>query len=662
MVADVLYEGIGLISYEAYLQKAHRGTLRRERKACPGSKALINYELLPDAWKELIVEKYGNPYSTVKHESFIDFIVKDQDAERFYREYVYNENSSLSLERQKEYCINAEILNTVQIVIQNRKARCKALGGRASKVWENISAILNELDRKRFPHTLPTNQRSLQRVFKRYMDNGYMGLIHKNYGNDNSEKINDNAKIWILTRWSNQVERCANINQLFMEYNRIAPDRGWKQLEDPASLKLFLNREDTQPLWWGHRYGELRAKEKYSYQHSTKLPTMRDSLWYSDGTKLNYFYLNAEGKVSTINVYEVMDAYSEVLLGYHIAEKEDYQTQYSAYKMAVQFAGHKPYQLGFDNQGGHKKLENGSFLSKIAHLAIKTQPYNGKSKTIESAFNRFQSQYLKQDWFFTGQNITAKKLESKAQLEFINANKNNLPSLKEIKDRYKQRRDEWNNSLHHVTGLPRLEMYLNSKNEACPKVEMWDMVEIFWILREQPVMYSAYGLTFQEKNEKYTYTVYNANGLPDMDWHGKNIDKKFFIKFDPEDMGMVLLYEKDSAGELRFVTEAKTKVEIARGKQEQTDFDRAYLAGIKKINDEARVQRVAQMETMLQENGVSVSDYGLNQPAILGINSKRKKTKRSKEDFGKLQKQESELIPVLVNKDDEEDINIYDRM
>ena len=95
---------------------------------------------------------------------------------------------------------------------------------------------------------------------------------------------------------------------------------------------------------------------------------MRDALWYGDGTKLNYYYLNDEGKMDTCCVYEVMDVYSEVLLGFYISKKEDFESQYFAYKMAMQFSGHKPYEIRFDNQGGHGKLKNGSFFKEMARL------------------------------------------------------------------------------------------------------------------------------------------------------------------------------------------------------------------------------------------------------------------------------------------------------
>ena len=660
VLAECLYEDLKLMSYDNYKKKCIRKLLKLERTARPGFKALVNFEALCDEYKEAIIAKYGDPYKTVKFESFTNFITSDENARIFFRDYVYNGSERLSLEKQQEYKTNAELLNTIQIMVGNRKARCKALGGKATRLWENMSEILAGIDKDKYKHTLPINHRSLQRAVQRYRVDGYNSLIHKNYGNDHSEKINPNAKMWVLARWSDRVRKVANENQLFLEYNAAAAEKGWKPLKDPKSLHLFLYDSEIQELWYGHRYGELTAKEKFDYQHSTKLPTMRDSLWYSDGTKLNYYYQNTQGKTCTINVYEIMDAYSEVLLGYHVAESENYETQYSAYKMAVQFAGHKPYELGFDNQGGHKKLITGSFLDKVAHLAIKKQPYNGKSKTIESAFNQFQSQYLKKDWFFTGQNIQAKKQESKANMEFILANQKSLPTLAEVKEVYKKRRDEWNNAPHPATKISRMEMYLNSINPATPKIELWDMVDIFWILRKDSVMYSAYGLTFTEKKQKHTYTVYGADGLPDMEWHRKNIDKSFWIKMDPEDMGTILLLDKDASGNLRIVTEAKTKFEVVRGKQEQQPIDHYFIAEMKKSNDAARIDRVAKMDAIQKEQGMNVESYGLVAPKIKGINSSKKHLKKERErnksvkdeSFGEYLKEQSEMIPVLSNEDE----------
>jgi hypothetical protein len=215
--------------------------------------------------------------------------------------------------------------------------------------------------------------------------------------------------------------------------------------------------------------------------------------------------------------------------------------------MAMYFSGHKPYEIRFDNQGGHKKLQAGTFFKGLARLAINTQPYNGRSKTIESVFGRFQANYLHKDWFFTGQNITAKKDESKANREFILANKEQLLTLNEVIKIYEKRREEWNNSAHYDTGKKRIDMYRESENPRSPKVEFYDMISMFGVITEKPIKYYSNGITLEVKKVKYHYEVLNIKGQPDFDFLRNNVDRKFHIGYDPEDMTTVSLYEKTPA-------------------------------------------------------------------------------------------------------------------
>ena len=136
---------------------------------------------------------------------------------------------------------------------------------------------------------------------------------------------------------------------------------------------------------------------------------MANSRWEGDGTKLNLYYKDDKGKMCTISVYEVMDVATEVFLGYDIAPTEKFDSQYRAYRMAVEFAKVKPYEIVTDNQGSQRTSLAQAFFAKIAVVAKPTMPYNGQSKSIESAFGRFQQQVLHKLWNFTGQNITAKK-------------------------------------------------------------------------------------------------------------------------------------------------------------------------------------------------------------------------------------------------------------
>jgi len=640
-----------LMTKVAYDQYIYRNPQVKVRRACKNHPALLSFDLLRSDIKAKIEYKYGDPYKITTHNRFSDSITPDPTALTFFKEYRFDNGKALPEQTIIEYYNNAIILNAIHETINDCRTLRKALGGSNKNLWAKISEIINRLDPKAYPHSLPTNHRRLSEKYRDYLKLSYTTLIHSAFCNKNTEKINENGRLWVLARWANQVDRCACEQQLLAEYNEKAAGEGWKEVKNVGTIHNFLYREDVKPLWWGYRYGELKSKEKFSMQISTEMPSMRDSLWYSDGTKLNYYYLTPEGKVDTVQVYEVMDAFSEVMLGYHISKSEDYEAQYHGFKMALKTSGHKPFQITYDNQGGHKKLEAGEFLIKLAHLAIKTMPYNGKSKSIESAFGRFQSQFLKKDWYFTGRNITTKKDESKANLEFILANKSSLPTLDEIKLRYKERRDEWNHAAHPLTGKARIEMYYASINPMTPKLELWDMVDLFWITRKDPISCRAYGISFEEKKQKYDYLVYSAPGVPDQEWLHNNIDKKFIVKFDPDDMGLIYLYEKDASG-IRFVKEAETKIVVHRGKQEQVDGDAAFIRMVLDENKRIRLEQKERMEEILKSQEQDAETYGLVTPILKGIEKVKTRKHKKETSYALVEKDVSNAVRLPDSDDD----------
>jgi hypothetical protein len=636
--AGWLIEDSGVLTKNVYNHLVVRNQLKVARRGCLNTPALVEYDSIPERFRKLIKEKRGDIESQTARNGIEDQIIDDAEARKYYRDYRLDDGRSIPVDTIKEYCANASILTALKEISTNRAAKRRSMGGNKTGIWDKLSEAVNNLDKCRYPHTLPTNVRRLQDKFNTYHNGGYESLIHSGFCNKNTEKISDNAKLWLLAQWANKVSVIPSIKQLTEKYNQEADAKGWHKVTADKTIHNFIYREDIQELWWGHRYGELKAKEKFAVQQKTLMPTMRDSLWYSDGTKLNYYYLTEDNKVETCQVYEVMDAYSEMLLGYHISKTEDYEAQFMAYKMALQVSGQKPYEIRYDNQGGHKKLESSNFLGNVSRLSIHTSPYNGKSKTIESAFGRFQSEFLKRDWYFTGQNITTKRDESKSNMEFILANKVNLPSLQEVKDRYKLRRDEWEAAPHHKTGISKTEMYRNSFNPMATKIDMMDMVELFWIERKDQVTCSAFGISFTEKKVKYDYLVYKQEGKPNVEWMRKNIDKKFTIRFDPNDTSLIYLYEKTASG-LRFVTAAETKVTIHRNIQEQEESEATYIKGLEIDNKDNRIKTRDRMDAILEEHGLLPEQNGLISPKIKGVEKRKKGSKEG--EIGKHQKKVS---------------------
>ncbi len=611
-----------------YYQKTKK--IQVVRRGCKGTPALVSFDSLPEIFKIDVVDLLGDPTSQVKTVQFSNYLLRDDKTVQFFNDYSYlKDGHYLPLpEKSRELYINqACIFNACRVIDENLQIRRKVLGNTKTKIWERFAEITSELPKHTWENKLPNNARRFKNKYQKYIKEGFESLIHGQFGNNSSEKLCESAQLWCLQRWADPIDKCATLKQLLNEYNAVAPSNGWKPILSDGTLKNYLYRENVKEMWWGFRYGELKSKEKFMYQHKTLMPSMRDSLWYSDGTKHNYYYLNDEGKIKTLNVYMVMDAYSEVFLGYHISETENYEAQYGAYKMALQTAGHKPYQIKFDNQGGHKKLEVGNFLPKLTRLATNSAPYNGKSKTIESAFGRFQQEYMKKDWFFTGQNVDTKSIESKVNMEFILANKDKLPNREGIEKALQKRLAEWHNAKHHKSEISRMQMYYASSNPQTPEVALWDMIDIFWIEREKAVTVTPFGISYTDKKVKYDYMVYDENNLPDIEWLAQHIDKKVVIKYDPDDRSIIQLYERLTNGDLRRITQATTKVEIHRNKQEQEEWEASWIKQIEERIKAYRVQKRDEMLGIMKQHGTGIEERGFTLPKIKGIETGRKKRK-----------------------------------
>ncbi len=77
---------------------------------------------------------------------------------------------------------------------------------------------------------------------------------------------------------------------LYTAYCLRAKQEGWKVPRSVRSLTDWLDRPENKRLWMSAAYGQVATDQAYSRKNTTILPSMRDSLWYGDGTKLNLYY------------------------------------------------------------------------------------------------------------------------------------------------------------------------------------------------------------------------------------------------------------------------------------------------------------------------------------------------------------------------------------
>lgn len=643
----------GVVTKSNYDAWVRRRKVKKFSRSCFGQPVRITLDSVPAPYREAWIKKNCEgcaPETPSVKDGFTKQYETDAAAATFFKNYHVDygdkkNGTGLPDERQEEYVFNASVLNAVARALHaNQTGRKKMRMPKELGFWESAAAAMRRFHDMGVMHTLPENPRRLRDRYVRYQKGGYETLIHKNYANANAVKITDEAGEWLVAQWMSQIER-ATIEQLHARYNEKALEMNekagreiWKMLNSSNSIRNYLYHPEVERIWHAARYGELSAKEKYSRQNRTILPSRRDSLWYSDGTKLNYFYLDEAGRTKTCNVYEVMDAYSECFLGYHISASEDYEAQYCAYRMAVKFSEHKPYEIRYDNQGGHKRLENSDLLKNLSRLAIRTAPYNGKSKTIERAFGEFQSQYLHKDWFFSGQNITARKKESRANMEFILANNSNLPTLDEVKEAYRKRRDEWNAAAHPKTGISRKEMYLTSENEKSQKAGILELIDLFGVTTPEARRYTASGIELEVKGVRYAFEVLTADGTPDRDFNRRNIGRRFYRRYQPDDLSIISLYE-DSENGKRFVAFAQPYKTVHRAIQDQTNKDLVRIRQLQELNKKERIEDELKRSRILEKHGLHPHQHGLNVAPLKGVTTGRRQAK----NVGQYLKEESEL-------------------
>ncbi len=610
--------GEAVISEGVYNKSVTRKRFNLLQRGCRGKKSLVEYASLPEDIRIRFEAKYGNPEKIMKQEELA--LPYDFEAQKYFNEHLLPNGEHIPEDKQYEYTINARVLNALLEMQNTQKMMRRACNNNTPIIWSNILAAAEEL-REVYGHTLPKNAARLRDKLRTYSKEGYICLVSGKFCNDNTIKITKVAgrQIIALRRSRTPVY---TTQQLFDEFNRIAEKKGWKQLKSTASLVQYLERPEIKPQWYDAVYGELAANRLFDRRQKTVMPSMRDSLWYGDGTKLNLFYkANENGKlvIKTAFVYEVMDSYSETFLGYCICENENFESQFKAFRMAIEYSQHKPYEIVTDNQGGQRSKIAQQFFASISRVTRPTAPYNASGKSIESAFGRFQHEVLGRDWRFTGGNISAKEAW-KINREFIKANKESLYTYDELVAAYAEARRTWNSLPHYETKIARAEMYRASINPEAVPVSEFDMMDMFWIYTDKPSRFTSDGITIQYQKRKYTYEVLTEDGMPDMEWRSRNTGREFVSRFDPMSMDRVLLYTNTPMG-LRFETVAYPYIAIHRNIQEQKDGDMAFIRQSDQANKQERVRRHIENYALEMEHGVAPEQNGLHTPSLMTVSA-----------------------------------------
>lgn len=186
------------LSYTMYENDKKRGYLRVVRRGSNSNPALIELDSIakPDR-KAKIIEMYGDPRVSETKSLLVDRIRQDAKAVEFFSNFFLPDGRTLSDQYIHQYSSNAMVLNALGEIWKESVNARKRLGrGSNTKFWEKAAIAVERL-KKDTGHKLPSNARRLHRVYKEYDELGYLSLVSKKFGNDNSRKVDD-ASISLL--------------------------------------------------------------------------------------------------------------------------------------------------------------------------------------------------------------------------------------------------------------------------------------------------------------------------------------------------------------------------------------------------------------------------------------------------------------------------------
>ena len=421
-----------IMTKASYEKLGQRGDIQVVRRACRNTPALVAYDSLPDRYKKAITEKVGDPRQAAKHNVLEGLIEHSAEATRWFEDFMIDETRHLPADKRREYYANAVVLDAIGRLIASRNTKRKALGGKATRFWEEIAQAVQNLDHDKWPHTLPENARSLERKYQKYRADGYQSLVHKAYttGQRNAAKVATDENEAILVSLMADPRNLDNA-QVAKLYNMVAAQMDWKKI---TSATVAVWRDKCDDLIYSYRLGGEKYRATREMQVKRSAPTRPLLFWTLDGWDVELLYQerNAKGVTTYTNrltLEVVLDAHTKYPIGYAIGKNEDAALIREALRDAereTQRLFGKMYRVA-QIQCDHFALKAMSATyDTVATKVVPARVKNAKSKPIESWFNHFNKKYCQMQTNWSGFGVTSRK-DLQPNMEALSARKKDFP-------------------------------------------------------------------------------------------------------------------------------------------------------------------------------------------------------------------------------------------
>nr|WP_129732831.1 hypothetical protein [Parabacteroides goldsteinii] len=229
-----------IMTNECYKSLVKRGKIRVVRKGIGrGVTALVAVESLPEKYRKMVEQKYGDMKSEILRNWFAAHWSIDENARVFFAGYRLASGKELELEQQQEYVLNASAIRAVLRLMDDVKMKRAVMQGNRV-CWEEMAGAINFYQAE-FGHTLPTSVNRFKKKVNEFKEKSYASLISKKFGNQNTRLVNikiEKLLVSIAARpnrpWNTSVHEM---------YNQFV--RGELEMYDPETGEIYSPEDYT---------------------------------------------------------------------------------------------------------------------------------------------------------------------------------------------------------------------------------------------------------------------------------------------------------------------------------------------------------------------------------------------------------------------------------
>ncbi len=469
-----------------------------------------------------------------------------------------------------------------------------------------------------------TNSRVLIRKLAEWRIKGLASLVSKHIGN-NHATVDSETRAWreefLAFQYGQPIK--PTIAQVARLYNEQAANRQLKPLCEERCRQI-LQRPRVKLLWLENRHGRQAARSLTESHVRTRRASRPDAMWGIDGTTVQLY--SADGRFLKKEWYMVLvtDAHSRAIIGVALDRTEVAQVVLSAIYSAVKFGGFAPDFVQYDGGAANRGREVQEALGRIESHGIQGQPYNGKGRHTESMIGEFEQRVLRHLDNFVGGNITGRSLQSRANPDHLawQLKEGKLPSPEAVQQQLRKAVAVYNNTAGPDGRTPR-EKYLGSiegRRQLAEQVE----ADLFWTLRTgkdgHGYRYAERGIVMELRGQRYYFEVESAPGIQDRVWYEDNLDRRFYLKYNPLELDPTCVHLYDIASGEVWQARANRKHEFAQAPGEMQPGERSILntrlADRSATLDEARAKREEMAERMRADHVPEASFELLHKDAL----------------------------------------------